>query len=148
MEYKQLGSKYYIRLDRGDEMMSSILEVCSREGIASATFMGIGGCQSADIQTFIPAQGKFATEHIKGMLELISLMGNVVSDDAGKLYYHAHAEYSLMKKGQHSVIAGHLKASVVLYTAEIELSPVEGGVILRQPDPETGTGFWSFKEIE
>lgn len=148
MDYRKLGVKYYIRLDRGDEMISSILEVCRRENIASATFMGIGGCQSADIQTFIPAQGKFATEHVKGMLELVSFMGNVVSDEAGKLYYHAHALYSLAENGRHSVIAGHLKASVVLYTAEIELNPVEGGVIMRKPDPETGTGFWSFKEIE
>lgn len=148
MEYRKLGSKYYIRLDRGDEIIASILEICRREDIASATYMGIGGCQSADIQTFIPAFGQFSTEHVKGMLELISFMGNVVSDEAGKLYYHAHAMFSLMENGQQRLLAGHLKASTVLYTAEIELSPVEGGVILRQPDPETGTGFWSFKESE
>jgi hypothetical protein len=33
-----------------------------------------------------------------------------------------------------------------LYTAEIELRPVVGGVITKRYDPETGTGFWSFPE--
>ena len=41
---------------------------------------------------------------------------------------------------------GHLKATTVLYTAEIELRPTVGGAIGRKFDPETGTGFWDFKE--
>ena len=41
---------------------------------------------------------------------------------------------------------GHLKATTVLYTAEIELRPTIGGAIGRKFDPETGTGFWEFKD--
>lgn len=41
---------------------------------------------------------------------------------------------------------GHLKATTVLYTAEIELRPTIGGSIGRKFDPETGTGFWDFKD--
>jgi predicted DNA-binding protein with PD1-like motif len=40
---------------------------------------------------------------------------------------------------------GHLKATTVLYTAEIELRPTICGAIGRKFDPETGTGFWEFK---
>ena len=40
---------------------------------------------------------------------------------------------------------GHLKATTILYTAEIELRPTVGGAIGRKFDPETGTGFWDFK---
>lgn len=39
----------------------------------------------------------------------------------------------------------HLKATTILYTAEIELRPTVGGAIGRKFDPETGTGFWDFK---
>ncbi len=148
MDYKKIGHKYYLRVDRGEEIISSIREVCQREKIASATYMGIGGCQSAEIQTFVPEQKSFVTERIEGMLELISFMGNVISDDAGSLYSHTHASYSFIENGQHRIVAGHIKASTVLYTAEIEISPVEGGVIRRRPDPETGTGFWSFADKE
>jgi len=47
-------------------------------------------------------------------------------------------------RSEHKMAAGHIKSITVLYTAEIELRPVIGGVIGRRHDPETGTGFWSF----
>ena len=110
----------------------------------SATFNGIGGCSSAAIQTFDPGAGTFHTTEKSGMLELVSLMGNVVSDASGDLHHHTHALFSFVENGEHKVLAGHLKETVVLYTAEIELRPVEG-LIRRRPDPETGTGFWSLE---
>ena len=46
----------------------------------------------------------------------------------------------------HGMSGGHIKSITVLYTAEIELRPVIGGVIRRKRDPETGTGFWDFSD--
>ena len=143
MDYRKLGQTFYIRCDRNDEIVSSILAVCQRESLRSATFIGIGGCASAAIQIFDPDAGEFHTEEKDGMLELISLMGNVVLDDDGSLHQHSHALFSFVEDGEHKVLAGHLKETVVLYTAEIELRPVDG-IIGRRLDPETGTGFWSF----
>ena len=77
MEYKKYGENYYVRLDRGDEIISSVLSICKTENIASATFYGIGGCSQAEIQTFIPEKGSFETETLSGMLELVSMSGNV-----------------------------------------------------------------------
>ena len=79
------------------------------------------------------------------MLELVSLNGNVVRDKDGQLFHHTHALFSFKKDGQHGMAGGHLKATTVLYTAEIELRPTVGGAIGRKFDPETGTGFWNFK---
>ena len=126
-------------MDRGDEIISNLLEICKKESIPSAVFSGIGGCQSAELQVFIPETGSFETE-------LVSLNGNVVRDDDGKLFHHTHALFSFKKDGQHGMAGGHLKATTVLYTAEIELRPTVGGAIGRKFDPETGTGFWEFKD--
>ena len=144
---KPLGSceTYYIRLDRGDEIIASVIDICKKENIASAIFTGIGGCDRAEIQTFIPEQGCFETETVEGMLELVSLTGNVIQDEEGSLCHHTHALFSYKADGEHKVIGGHLKATRVLYTAEIELRPVIGGVIRKKYDPETGTGFWDFE---
>ena len=76
MEYKKIGETYYVRMDRGDEIISNILEICRKESIPSAIFSGIGGCSSAELQVFIPASGSFETEKIEGMLELVSINGN------------------------------------------------------------------------
>ena len=145
MEYKKIGETYYIRMDRDDEVIENILEVCHKESIPSATFSGIGGCGSAELQVFIPETGAFETETIEGMLELVSLNGNVVSGEDSQLYHHTHALFSFKKDGQHGMAGGHLKATTVRYTAEIELRPTIGGAITRKFDPETGTGFWNFK---
>ena len=128
MDYRKIGETYYIRLDRDDEVIGNILEVCRRESIPSAVFSGIGGCKSAELQVFIPETGEFETEQLEGMLELVTLNGNVVRDDAGQLFHHTHALFTFKKDGQHGMAGGHLKSTTVLYTAEIELRPTVGGV--------------------
>ncbi len=144
MEYRKFGDNFYLRADREDEIISSILKVCKDEHITSAIFSGIGGCSDAEIQTFIPETGNFESQHLNGMLELVSLTGNVVTDDNMDYYHHTHAIFSYKKGDKHCISAGHIKSITVLYTAEIELRPVIGGEIKRKHDPETGTGFWNF----
>lgn len=145
MEYRKIDELFYIRMDRDDEVIEKILEVCRRESISSAVFSGIGGCKSAELQVFIPEKGTFETERLEGMLELVSFNGNVVRDNDGKLFHHTHALFTFKKDGQHGIAGGHLKSTTVLYTAEITLRPTVDGSIGRKFDPETGTGFWSFK---
>ena len=36
MEYRKIGDNYYIRMDRGDEIISNLLEICEKESIPSA----------------------------------------------------------------------------------------------------------------
>ena len=45
MDYRKIGENYYIHMDRGDKIISNLLEVCEKESIPSAVFSGIGGCQ-------------------------------------------------------------------------------------------------------
>lgn len=142
MEYKKYGQTYYIRMDKGDEIISGILDICRAEQIGSCIFNGIGGCSSAEIQTFIPASGSFETRKIEGMLELCSMNGNVITDGDAPCH-HTHAVFSYKDAERHHIAGGHIKSIVVRYTAEIELRPVDG-TIHRAFDPETGTGFWSF----
>ncbi len=145
MDYRVFNGICYVRIDKGEEIIAGLLEVCRRENVRSAVFSGIGGCSHAELQTFIPEMGKFETETIDGMLELISLTGNVVTEN-GQPLHHTHALFSYKDGAEHKTAAGHLRAVTVLYTAEIELRPVTGGEIGRKHDPETGTGFWCFDQ--
>ena len=144
MEFRKYGDSYYVRMDRGDEIIQCLLDLCRSESIPFATFYGIGGLQSAEIQTFLPEKGEFETERIEGMLELISLSGNVLKDEQGSYCHHTHAFLSFKQDGAHRLSGGHIKSLTVRYTAEIELRPLKDGQITRRFDPETGTGFWHF----
>ena len=86
MEYRKFGTTCYVRMDRGDEIIGGLLDICAKEGIGSAIYSGIGGCASAELQTFIPDKGAFETEQLSGMLELISLNGNIVTDEADQIH--------------------------------------------------------------
>ena len=145
MEYRKYNATYYVRLDCGDEVIACILNLCKNENIKSAIFTGTGGCSETEIQTFIPETGLFETQKIQGMLELVSLTGNIITDDDGEYYHHTHALFSYKDGNQHRIAAGHVKSITVSYTTEIELRPVIGGEIKRKYDSETGTGFWEFK---
>ena len=79
MDYRLYNNTYYVKIDKGEEIISSLLKLCQKENIKSACFSGIGGCSSAEIQTFIPEKGEFETEKVEGMLELISIIGNFIS---------------------------------------------------------------------
>ena len=145
MDYRRMNDICYIRIDKGEEIISELLQICRKENIRSAVFTGIGGCSHGELQTFIPEKGTFETEMIDGMLELINITGNIVTDN-GQLFHHTHGMFSYKAGAEHRMAAGHMKAATVLYTAEIELRPVTGGVIKREHDPETGTGFWRFDQ--
>ncbi len=146
MDYRKINDTVYIRMDKDDEVIGCILDVCRKEKIMSAIFSGIGGLGEAEIQTLIPETNEFETRTISGMLELVSMTGNVISDEYGEIYQHTHAIVSYKEDGKHCVAGGHIKSLTVSYTAEIELRPVIGGVINRKYDPETGTGFWKFED--
>jgi predicted DNA-binding protein with PD1-like motif len=93
MQYKQLGQTIYLRVDKGEEILTQILKVCSAAGVKSATFSGIGACQAAVLSTYLPDRNDFTDHHLSGMLELVSLSGNITFDGEA-LYEHAHATFS------------------------------------------------------
>jgi hypothetical protein len=145
MDHRKFGNTIYIRMDRGDEIIGCIIDVCKKEQIKSAIYSGIGGCCEALIQTYLPETNTFETKNIQGMLELVSITGNIILGEDNELYHHTHALFAYKDCEQHCIAAGHIKSITVSYTAEIELRPVVDGVIHRQFDPETGTGFWNFR---
>ena len=104
MEYRKYDNTIYLRMDKGDEIIGRILDVCRKERISSAVFNGIGGCSEAQIQTFLPRDGIFETRTISGMLELISLNGNVVTDENDDLCTHTHAMFSYKDGDAHCVV--------------------------------------------
>ena len=141
MEYRVFNNVIYLRLDRGDEVLTTILSVSQDEGIKSCVFSGIGGCDYVKLGIFHPEKGTYDEQEKKGMLELVSLNGNVKYSEQGPLI-HAHGCLSYEEDGQIKLIGGHLLALRVLVTAEIEIRPVVGGVIGTKPGDIAGTKVW------
>lgn len=142
MEYKKINHTFYIRIDKGESVTDSIKDVCKREKIQAGHFQGIGACDLAVLATYIPEKNDFTDHTITGMLEMVSLMGNVTTDKNNEPFLHGHASFSYLDKNGNVVLAGgHLKEARISYTGEIILNAAEEK-IGRMMDPNAGIEVW------
>lgn len=142
MKFRAEGSTYYIRLDKGECVVGTMLGLCESENIQAGSFQGIGACDHAALSTYLPEENDFAHHELSGMLEMVSLIGNITTGSNGRPFMHAHATFSqLARNGEVAVIAGHLKDARIGYTAEISLTAAEQK-IGRKIDPQTGIEVW------
>ena len=141
MDYKKIENEYYLRLDKKDEIMSSILDFCKKVGIQTAYFQGIGACDRVICQTLNLETHNFASHEKTGMLEMLSLLGNVALDDNNELSLHAHASFSYVENDEVKLFGGHLKEAYICYTGEIIITPANDKLIR---STETGMNIWKF----
>lgn len=141
MECKKMGDEIYLRIDKGEKVMETIKAVCKKEKVGGGHFQGIGACGSATLSTYLPAAKNFLEHTFTGMLEMVSLMGNI-SAAGSELFLHSHAVFSYLNVTQElTVAAGHLKEAEISYTGEIVITPTDQAID-RKTDPQTGIGIW------
>ena len=145
MDYKIAENIVYARFDCGDEILSGIIDICKKEKILSAIFSGIGGCGDITVATYIPEKNEFIPHNKTGLLEMISINGNISADDKDDIFEHTHALFSYLENGEVKFLGGHLTKAIVSYTAEIEIRPVLNTVIRRKQDQITGITVWNLK---
>lgn len=141
MDYKKAENEYYLRLDKKDEVMSSIVDFCKKEGIKTAYFQGIGACDRVTCQTLNLETNEFASHVKTGMLEMLSLIGNVALDDNDNLSLHAHATFSYIENDEVKLFGGHLKEAFICYTGEIIIKPACETITRSN---KTGMTVWDF----
>lgn len=123
MEYRKEKNAIYLRLDKGEEVVETIKKVCKKEQVEAGYFQGIGACGRVVLSTWIPEKEDFIHHNHTGMLEMISLMGNISTDQNGQPFSHCHAIFSYLKdNGEVAIAAGHLEEAEITYTAEIVLT--------------------------
>ena len=142
MIYRRERNQLYIRVDKGEEVLGKILEVCERESVKGGSFMGIGACKEAVTATYVPEENDFKNHSAEGMLEMVSLMGNVCLENR-KLIEHSHASFSYFDESDKlCMLAGHLKKAIVSYTAEIVLT-ISEKPIEKVFDDKVGITVWN-----
>lgn len=138
MDYRRTGNTVYIRMDKGEEIVTTLKRICKKEQIISATFFGIGCCSKATIFSRFPDTMEDKPHSREDCLEMEHIAGSISVEDDGSITHHIHAVFTYidMNRNQH-VFAGHLISAEILYTAEITLLVAEEP-IQRMTDPITG----------
>lgn len=124
MEYKQFNSKYVVRLNKGEDILESLKEICRKEDIKLGTISGIGAVNKAVMGLFETATKKYHSKEYIGDMEIVSLTGNITRQN-DEVYLHVHVCLTHITSG---VVGGHLNSAVVSATAEIVIDVIEGNV--------------------
>ena len=124
MQYKKFGDSFFVRLERGEEILSSLAALAEKEDIALGCVSGLGAVDRFTAGVFFPQEKVYRKNDFHGNFEITSLTGTITRMD-GKPYLHLH-----MSAGNEygKVMGGHLNEAHVSATCEIVVRVVEGSV--------------------
>lgn len=123
MEYRKFGNDYVLRIDKGEEILQAVSQVCEKEGIRLGTVNGIGAVGDVTLGVFNREKFQYESQTYKGDFEIASCMGNI-STMNDNTYLHIHMAVGNPEKGE--IHAGHLNRGIISLTGEFFLHQIEG----------------------
>ena len=81
MEYRKFNENYVVRLNKGEEVITCLKELCEKEDIKLAEITGLGASELVEIGVFNVKTKEYNTKTFEGMFEITSLVGNVTRKD-------------------------------------------------------------------
>ena len=139
MQFKRFGKKYFLRIDRGEEIISSLKTFCESEHITLAEVKALGAIDDFSVGLFDVSTKQYHVNNFSFPAEIVSLWGTVTTKD-GEFYHHIHMSAG-NEHGQ--VFGGHLNTARVSATCEMVVE-VSDGVIERKFDDEVGLNLFEF----
>ena len=143
MEYTEFDDTYVVRLDRGEEIISSLKEFCQKEKISLASVDGLGATDHLEICLYDVVNKVFHRHTFEEPMEITSLHGNI-STMCGETYLHIHINAADSELNVHG---GHLSACRISATGELFIRKIEGRVE-RRKDEVTGLNLYYFNQEE
>ncbi|MFA7309309.1 MAG: PPC domain-containing DNA-binding protein [Candidatus Paceibacterota bacterium] len=135
MQVRDAGTGFVIKLERGEDVIPTLTDFCTRRGIRAAVFQGIGAVERVKIGYYDLRKKEYFFRDEPGVFEVASMQGNVALVD-GKPFIHAHAVLSRCDESC-ACIGAHIKEAFVAVTLEIYLTPLDIA-ISRKPDESIG----------
>lgn len=124
MEYRKFNENYVVRLNKGEEVITCLKELCEKEDIKLAEITGLGANELVEIGVFNVKTKEYNTKTFEGMFEITSLVGNVTRKDKD-VYLHIHINFG---DEDGIVKGGHLVQARISATSEIIVRKIDGEV--------------------
>lgn len=140
MKVKQIDNKLIVRIDKGEEIVESIMTVCKKFDIKLGSIMGIGATNKVTIGLYDVENKKYHSKEFTGNFEIASVIGTIsmMNDEP---YLHLHI--TVCDENHHSY-GGHLNSAVVSATSECVIDMMNGYVD-RKVDKETGLNLFDIE---
>jgi uncharacterized protein len=124
MNSKKVNNTYIVRLEKGEEILSSLTKFCEENKIYSGSISGIGGTDDVTLKYYDLVKKVYIPKRFAEGInyEIITLNGNI-SRLEDKPFVHMHIT---LGDQNYNVFGGHLGSANISITAEIYINVVEG----------------------
>lgn len=139
MDYKRFGNTIIARIDKHEEIIEKLMDICKREQIKLANVNALGAIGEFTVGLFDTAEKKYFSTNYSGDYEIVSLTGSVTTMDKNQ-YNHIHISAA---DRENKVFGGHLNKAIVSATCEMFINIIDGAVD-RKFDDETGLNLLQF----
>ena len=145
MQFRRFGNKYFVRIDKGEEIMSTLMKFCEDEKITLAEIKALGAVDEFEVGLFDVVEKKYHGNKFTFPAEITNLWGTVTTKD-GKPYLHIHMSAADVTG---KVFGGHLVRAVVSATCEMIVYDLSEGdskgfVVGRKFNEEVGLNLFEF----
>ena len=130
MNFKKIYNTYFVRINRGEKLLETLKDFCTKNKIHCGYFFGIGSLDDAELAHYIVKTKKYTSEMFRQPLEIVNLTGNITTM-SNEVYLHCHATLSDVNM---EAIAGHLKEGITGATAEIVLVKLDAEINRKYDD--------------
>ncbi len=124
MQSKKFGSKYVVRLDKGEEIVETLKKFCRQNNIRLGSVIGIGAVGNIVLGLFETKTKVYHKKTLEGDFEIVPLVGNITTMK-GETYIHLHINIG---DSQQKSWSGHLNSAIVSATCEIIIDSIDGEV--------------------
>ncbi|GAH66809.1 unnamed protein product [marine sediment metagenome] len=133
MKFKKIGSKWIVRIDKGEEIVETLKQFCKENKIKLGTISGIGATDRVTIGLFETKSKQYHSQELIGDYEITNLSGNI-STMNDEIYLHLHIS---LADSKYNAYGGHLNSAVISGTGEIVIEEIED-IIGREFNEEVG----------
>jgi predicted DNA-binding protein with PD1-like motif len=139
MSFSQLaaGRLFLVRAVYDSEIIKAVTEFAKENEIMAASFTVIGALKCAKLGFYDQEKHEYFETLLLAPQEIASCMGNISIKD-GEPFVHA---YIVLADHNSNTKAGHLLEGKV-FAAEVYLTELLGGKLVRKNDTVTGLSLW------
>lgn len=134
MKFRFDGYNYIVRLEKGEQLIASLVKLIKDQNIPTCWISGIGGAERAEIGFYNMQEQKYEWRKVNEELEITNING-LISWIGQEPSLHIHGTFS---RRDGSVVAGHVKESTINGTCEIFLHRWYGERLVKKMDPDLG----------
>lgn len=140
MEYRKFDDTYVIRMDRGEEIVTSLTDFCRKEAVELGSVQALGAADRVVVGLYDVGTHEYHKRTFEEPMEITSLVGSI-STKEGAPYLHLHIN---LCRADMSVIGGHLNECRISATCEMIVRQINGCVERKLDEDVTGLNLYEF----